>query len=127
MLLSDVLPATIAWQPGDGDTVLLAAGADDLAIVESVLASLPAKARGQVFVEVETDAAIRDLAAPGRVCITWLSRERGQSLARALDAWCAELLPLEGDREHRVYAWITGEHSARVLTSDEPAPRLAQA
>src|SRR6188768_932255 len=38
MLLSDVLPASIAWQPGDGDTVLLAAGADDLAIVESVLA-----------------------------------------------------------------------------------------
>lgn len=127
MILSDVLPAAIAWHPGDGDAVLLAATGDDLAIVESVLATLPPKARGQVFLEVESADDIRPIAAPGRVCVTWLCRDRGQSLARALDAWCAELLPLEGDREHRVYAWISGEHAARVLTSDEPAPRLAQA
>jgi NADPH-dependent ferric siderophore reductase len=117
MLLSDVLPAAIAWQPGDGDSVLLGATADDLMVVECVLATLPAKARGQVFIEVETASDIRQLAAPGRVCVTWLCRDRGQSLMTAVDGWLAEMLPMEGEREHRVYSWISGDRTAHARTS----------
>ena len=120
MLLSDVLPASIAWQPGDGDLVLLAASADDLLVVETVLATLPAKARGQVFIEVDEADQVRHLTAPGRVCVSWLRRDRGQSLTAAVDAWLAEMLPVEFDREHRVYAWRSGDHAARVLTSEQP-------
>jgi NADPH-dependent ferric siderophore reductase len=117
VLLTDVLPAAIAWHPGDGDSVLLGATAEDLVVVESVLATLPAKARGQVFVEVECASDIRELAAPGRVCVTWLCRDRGQSLAAALEAWLAEMLPVEGEREHRVYSWVSGDRTAHARTS----------
>lgn len=117
MFLSDLLPATIAWQPADGDLVLLAATERDLPVIETVLATLPARARGQVFVEAADADAVRILPAPGRVCVTWLLRDRGQSLGTAVDAWTAEMLPVEADREHRVYAWISGTGTARVLTS----------
>ena len=117
MLLSDVLPASIAWRPADGDLVLLAVRADDLAVAETVLATLPAKARGQVFVEVDSMDEMRDLCAPGRVCVSWLARDRGRSLHTAVDAWLAEMLPVDLDHEHRVYAWISGEPAARVITN----------
>lgn len=117
MLLSDVLSASIAWRPADGDLVLLAGTVDDLPVIETALATLPAKARGQVFIEVDSMDAVRDLSAPGRVCVSWLDRSAGRSLPVALEAWLAEMLPVEFDREHRVYAWIAGEGTARVLTS----------
>ena len=117
MLLSDVLSASIAWRPADGDLVLLAGGVDDLPVIETALATLPERARGQVFVEVGSMDEARDLSAPGRVCVTWLSREAGRSLPVALEAWLAEMLPVEFDREHRVYAWIAGEGAARVLSN----------
>jgi NADPH-dependent ferric siderophore reductase len=119
MFLSDLLPASIAWQPGDGDLVLLAAVADDLLVVETVLSTLPAKARGQVFIEVDDADQVRQLSAPGRVCVSWLRRDRGQSLAVAVDAWLAEMLPVEFDREHRVYVWRSGDHAARALTNEQ--------
>jgi hypothetical protein len=118
MLLSDLLPASIAWRPADGDLVLLAVRADDLEVAETVLATLPAKARGQVFVEVDSMDEMRDLAAPGRVCVSWLARDRGRSLRTAVAAWLAEMLPVDLDHEHRVYAWISGEPAARVITND---------
>jgi NADPH-dependent ferric siderophore reductase len=119
MLLSDVLSASIAWRPSDGDLVLLAGTVDDLPVIETALATLPAKARGQVFIETESQDAVRELGAPGRVCVTWLPAGR---LAIALEAWLAEMLPVDSvfqkpDREHRVYAWIAGEGTARVLSS----------
>ena len=117
MFLSDLLPASIAWNPEAGDLVLLGVALDDLAVAETVLATLPPKARGQVFVEAVTEADIRPVEAPGRVCVTWLLRDRGQSLQAAVDAWLAEMLPVECDREHRVYAWVSGEASARALVS----------
>jgi NADPH-dependent ferric siderophore reductase len=117
MLVSDILSASIAWHPADGELVLLAGRIDDLPVIETALATLPERARGQVFVEVDCAADVRLLAAPGRVCITWLVREQGRTLGPALEAWLAEMLPVEADREHRVYAWIAGGGAARVLTS----------
>ena len=117
MLLTDVLPASIAWQPGEGDLVLLAVERDDVAVAEAVLATLPPKARGQVFIEVDSADEIVQLSAPGRFCVTWLCRDRGQSLETAVDAWLGEMLPVEADREHRVYAWRSGDRSARLLTA----------
>ena len=117
MLLSDLLPAAIGWQPAAGDLVLLGVRLDDVEIAETVLATLPQKARGQVFVEVDDARDIRRIAAPGRFCITWLRRDRGQTLGTAVDAWLAEMLPVEADREHRVYAWLSGDRRAGALTS----------
>jgi NADPH-dependent ferric siderophore reductase len=122
MLLSDLLSASIAWRPADGDLVLLAGGVDDLPVIETALATLPPKARGQVFIEVDGMHEMRELPAPGRVCVTWLSRDAGRSLPIALKAWLAEMLPDDSafqkpDREHRVYAWIAGEGAARILSN----------
>jgi len=117
MLLSDVLSASIAWNPGEGDSVLLGAVDDDIAIAETVAATLPPKARGRVFLEVEDASGIRDFVAPGRVCVTWLRRDRGQSMRAAVDAWLAEMLPIEAEREHQVYAWVSGDRVAHALTT----------
>jgi NADPH-dependent ferric siderophore reductase len=117
MFLSDLLPASISWQPADGDLVLLGAVEADLPIVETVLATLPERARGQVFVEVGSAAGIRLLTAPGRVCVTWLRRDLGQSLPAAVEAWLGEMLPVDLEREHRVYRWVSGDRAARVLTN----------
>lgn len=117
MLVSDVLSASIAWRPADGELVLLAGRVADLPVIEIALAALPERARGQVFVEAESAAEVREVAAPGRVCVTWLIRERGQRLDGAVEAWLAEMLPVEAGREHRVYAWIAGSGTAHVLSS----------
>lgn len=117
MFLSDLLPATISWQPAVGDLVLLGAVDADLPVVETVLATLPAKARGQVFIEVECGDAVRSLAAPGRVCVTWLRRDLGQSLRPAVEAWLGEMLPVDVEREHRVYGWVSGDRAAHLLTN----------
>lgn len=117
MYLSDLLPATISWQPAVGDLVLLGAVESDLPVVETVLATLPTRARGQVFVEVDSAAAVRELVAPGRVCVTWLRRDLGQSLSAAVDAWLGEMLPVDLEREHRVYGWISGDRAAGIRTN----------
>lgn len=117
MYLSDLLPATISWRAAPGDLVLLGAVEADLPVVETVLATLPAKARGQVFVEVDSAVGIRPLVAPGRVCVTWLRRDLGQSLRAAVDAWLGEMLPVDLEREHRVYGWISGDRAAQLLTN----------
>jgi NADPH-dependent ferric siderophore reductase len=117
MFLSDLLPASISWQPAAGDLVLLGAVETDIPVVETVLATLPARARGQVFVEVDSAAAVRELLAPGRVCVTWLRRDLGQSLAGAVAAWLGEMLPVDLEREHRVYGWVSGDRAARALTN----------
>lgn len=118
MMLSDLLPATIAWNPAPGDVVLLAASSDDLDLVETVLQTLSPRTRGQVFLESRGAVAPRALTAPGRVCVTWLDRDRGQSAERAAQAWLAEMLPADAGRAHRVYAWFAGERAARALTSE---------
>jgi NADPH-dependent ferric siderophore reductase len=117
MMLSDLLAASVAWQPAADDTILIAATEADLAIVETIVATLPGKVRGRILIEVETADRVRELAAPSRLCVTWLVRERGQDLRTAADAWLAEMLPVDADREHRVYAWLSGEVAAHPITS----------
>lgn len=117
MILSELLVDAIAWNPGPDDLVLLAAERHDLDIVETALATLPAKARGQVFIVVDEESDITELAAPGRFCVTWLRRDRGQQLQPAVDAWLGEMLPVEFEREHRVYAWMSGDRTAQLRTN----------
>ena len=122
MLLSDLLSSSLSWQPESGDTLLLAGVESDLAVIETIVATLPAKARGRVFIEVDSADRIPAadaprLEVPGRMCVTFLVRDRGQSLRAATDAWLAEMLPIEADREHRVYAWISGDDRAHAITT----------
>lgn len=117
MLLSDIVSASIAWHPGEGDSVLLGAVDDDVTLVEMIAATLPTKTRGRIFLEVADASGIREFAAPGRVCVTWLRRDLGQSMRAAVDAWLGEMLPVEAEREHHVYAWTTGDRVAHALTS----------
>jgi len=109
---------SIAWNPKAADRILLAGDSEHLETIRMILATLPANARGQVFVEVESESEVGTLVAPGRFAICWLVRERGQSLARSLDAWLAEMLPVSAFGESSVYAWIASEGPARLLTSD---------
>ncbi len=106
------------WNPGDADRLLLAGDEGAIDTIALVLATLPERARGQVFLEVQSDADIGALSAPGRFSICWLVRDRGQSLRRSVDAWLSEMLPTSGFEESSVYAWIAAEGPARLITSD---------
>lgn len=118
MTIPETLSASIAWNPQAADRLLLAGDESSLETIRLILATLPATARGQVFVEVATDADVETLDAPGRFAVCWLVRDRGQSLARSLDAWLAEMLPVSAFGLSTVYAWIASQGTARLLTSD---------
>ena len=118
MPTSDSLTASIAWNPGTQDRLLIAGDESSLPAIRDLLAMLPSRARGQVFVEVESADDVGALVAPGRVAISWLVRDSGQSLRRSLDGWLSEMLPTDISQEHTVYAWIAAEGAARALSSD---------
>ena len=118
MATSDSLTASIAWNPGTKDRLLIAGDESSLPAIQTLLATLPTGARGQVFVEVDTPDAVGRLLAPGRVAVCWLVRDRGQSLRRSIDAWLSEMLPTDISQEHTVYAWIVADGAARSLSSD---------
>ena len=120
--------ASIGWNPSIDDRILLAGDEFDLELIRTALASLPAKARGQVFIEVQSVEDVATLDAPGRFSICWLVRDRGQELRRSVDAWLSEMLPAGADNygadnyggvaDPAVYAWITHQGAARTLTSN---------
>jgi len=109
---------SIHWSPAATDKVLLAGTEGSIPAIRAILASLPVKARGQVFVEVAGAEDIDPISGPGRVMVCWLLRDRGQSLQRSVDSWLSEMLPTEFDRDHSVYAWIDGAGAARTLSSN---------
>lgn len=110
--------SSIGWNPSADDRILLAGNEGDLPLIRTALATLDARSRGQVFVEVQSDGDIEQLDAPGRFAICWLVRDRGQSLRRSIDAWLSEMLPVSAFDDFSVYAWISHEGSARVLSSN---------
>ena len=118
MTSTEILTASVAWNPGAADRLLLAGDERSLETIRVILATLPASARGQVFVEVQAADDIEQLDAPGRFAVCWLVRDRGQALRRSLDAWLAEMLPVSAFTESTVYAWVASEGPARLLSSN---------
>jgi NADPH-dependent ferric siderophore reductase len=118
MTYLDENTASIGWNPDAADRILLAGDEAALPVIQTILATLPAKARGQVFVEVQSESDIVELVAPGRFGVCWLVRDRGQALRRSVDAWLSEMLPVSAYDDHQVYAWIAGGGAARILSSN---------
>jgi NADPH-dependent ferric siderophore reductase len=118
MTTVDDSTASIGWDPRPDDRILLAGNDADLPVIQTILAALPAKSRGQVFLEVQAEADVVDLVAPGRFAVCWLVRDRGQALRRSVDAWLSEMLPTSAFDDHSVYAWIARDGAARTLTSN---------
>ncbi|MDO7881477.1 siderophore-interacting protein [Salinibacterium soli] len=106
------------WHPQTADRILLAGDESALESIREIVAGLEPKTRGQVFVEVASAADIQPIVAPGRVTVTWLVRDRGQSLRRSVDAWLSEMLPVSAFGESTVYAWIAADGPARLLSSN---------
>jgi NADPH-dependent ferric siderophore reductase len=90
--------------PHDAIRVLFAGDASSVPTLRAMLASLPLCARGQVFVEVDSEADVVELPSPGRVTVSWLARDRrtgppgsglgcapGEAVERAVRAWLAEM------------------------------------
>ena len=118
MITPDTLASTISWNPKAADRLLLAGDKASIETIRVILATLPASARGQVFIEVATDGHIQPLVAPGRFAVCWLVRDRGQQVRRSVDAWLSEMLPVSAFGESTVYAWIAADGAARRLSSD---------
>ena len=114
----ELVAASIGWNPGEKQRILLAGGRADLDSIRLILATLPSKATGQVFIEVDVEDEIQSLEAPHRFSVCWLVRGRGQELRRSVDAWLSEMLPVSADETHGVYAWIAADGEARLLVSD---------
>ncbi|MDJ0334631.1 SIP domain-containing protein [Salinibacterium sp. G-O1] len=118
MITPETYAASIAWNPRDADRLLLAGDEHALDTIKVILATLPAKSRGQVFIEVQSEADIELIAAPGRFAVCWLVRDRGQAMRRSVDAWLAEMLPVSAFGESTVYSWIASDGQARLLSSN---------
>jgi NADPH-dependent ferric siderophore reductase len=117
-MFPELFTPQIAWNPQSADRVLLAGDETSIDAISMILATLPARSRGQVFIEVDTADQIQQLAAPGRFGVCWLLRERGQSVGRSVDAWLSEMLPVSAFGESTVYAWIANQGPARLLSSN---------
>jgi len=118
MTYLDESTASIGWNPDASDRILLAGDESAIPVIQTILATLPAKSRGQVFVEVQSASDIVELVAPGRFGVCWLVRDRGQVLRRSVDAWLSEMLPISAFDDHHVYAWIANDGAARMLSSN---------
>ncbi|GAA3970329.1 siderophore-interacting protein [Actinomadura viridis] len=109
--------------PPAADWVLLAGDETALPAIGAVVESMPGRAgprRARVLVEVGSAAEEQDLAVPDGVRLTWLHRDRGESLATALPA--ADL------PSGTPYAWIAGEAGVirglrRHLVGERGVPR----
>ncbi|MGA1837806.1 SIP domain-containing protein [Herbiconiux sp. 11R-BC] len=84
--------------------VLLAGTEANLDELRALVATLPDRAQGQIFIEVPDAAAIDPIATPERVTVAWLARDirsgemgtglacaPGQAVARAVRAWMGEM------------------------------------
>src|ERR1700712_2867712 len=104
--MSPETSAPVSWNPPkNADRLLLAGNEACVETIRMILATLPASARGQVFVEVQSEADIEPLVAPGRFSVSWLVRDRGQALRRSLDAWLAEMLPVSAFGSRKGFSW----------------------
>jgi NADPH-dependent ferric siderophore reductase len=87
------------FHPGNAAKILLAGDETAVPAICAILESLPKKAKGQVFLEVPTEADILPVATPGGVTVCWLARDvrpdmaRGAILNRAVRAWVSEMMP----------------------------------
>jgi NADPH-dependent ferric siderophore reductase len=118
MTFPDESTAAIGWNPQSSDRILLAGDEAALPVITTILATLPARSRGQVFVEVQSAHDIVELVAPGRFAVCWLVRDSGQALRRSVDAWLSEMLPTSAFDDHSVYAWIATDGAARMISSN---------
>lgn len=92
--------------------VLLAGCADDLVVLQSALAMLPADVYGQVVVEIDPDVDLPALDTPPRVTV---HRVWPGTADRAVAAWIAEWMPAEPDAARTVGLWISAGSSARSV------------
>ena len=88
----------VEFRPGEATRILLAGDETAVPAICSIVEHLPADTRGQVFLEVATEADILPLEAPGRMTVSWLARDRragiahGGALGRAVRAWVSEMV-----------------------------------
>ncbi len=92
--------------------VLLAGCADDLVVLQSALALLPADVYGPVVVEIDPDVDLPVLDTPARVTV---HRVWPGTADRAVAAWIAEWIPSEPDAARTVGLWISAGSSARSV------------
>ncbi|MFC4138629.1 siderophore-interacting protein [Microbacterium sp. GCM10011525] len=126
----------LEWKPGDAGTVLIAGDETAAPAICSIVQSLPAHLRGEVFVEVPTTADALEVDAPEEVRVTWIGRDgapHGERLTAAVHAWGARRSAITTDDGLELeetedilwevpeaasgteYAWLAGE--AGTITS----------
>jgi hypothetical protein len=94
---------------------LITADENSLAELEVLLATLPLRAVGRVFIEVADQDDVSVVSAPPRMTVTWLPRTRrgirrtaGETLTRAATAWADEMLCDDSEGAMRTEATLLG-------------------
>ncbi len=107
--LVGILDEGIGFNPPTGTQNLLLVG-DETALpaIAGILAALPADARGQVIVEIPSDADRQGLSAPSEMTVTWLPRAGHRDGpapgALALRQTTSQPMPAEP-----TFGWVAGE------------------
>ncbi|WP_307802989.1 siderophore-interacting protein [Frigoribacterium sp. PvP032] len=109
---SGVTGSGVEWAPGGASTVMIAGDETAVPAITSIVESLPADARGCVFLEVPTADDVLPLVAPPGVTVHWLPRsggDTGQQPAAAAAAYGAPLqAAVRGWTARYVTAWHRG-------------------
>ncbi|MQA08243.1 MAG: siderophore-interacting protein [Pseudonocardiaceae bacterium] len=94
-----------AYQPEPAaDWQLLIGDESALPAIGAILEELPAGARARAYVEIEDAGERQVLASQADTEITWVRRDRGESLERVVRA--------DGLPTGSVHAWVAGERQA---------------
>jgi NADPH-dependent ferric siderophore reductase len=78
---SGVTGSGVEWAPGRASTVMIAGDETAVPAISSIVESLPADAKGCVFLEVPTADDVLPLSAPAGVAVHWLPRTGGADRA----------------------------------------------
>ena len=104
---SGVTGSGVEWAPGDASTVMIAGDETAVPAICSIVESLPADARGCVFLEVPTADDVLPLSAPSGVAVHWLPRATDGATAGD-----APVAPHGGPLQTAVRGW-----TARYVTA----------
>lgn len=122
----------VEWRPGEAHTVLLAGDETAAPAICSILASLPADARGRAIIEVPDVADVLDTPAPDGVAVAWLPRaqlgaERGRALTEAVREWARRHVPERVDAGHAGLGPVDSEPAALTAPDTDILWEIPQA
>jgi NADPH-dependent ferric siderophore reductase len=114
----------VRWSSVEGP-VLLAGDSQSVPEMQRIASQLPAGVPATMLVEAFSPMQVHHVEVPAHVAVCWLVRDtgggegpahsRGQRLATAVHAWCAEWACLSGPDTPDCIVWLAARTPPRVV------------